>query len=44
MLLQEMRSEGLAIRELALLEADLEEVFLKIMSGDVRARPASVPS
>ena len=44
MLLQEMRSEGLAIRELALLEADLEDVFLKIMSGDVRARPASVPS
>jgi len=44
MLLQEMRSEGLAIRELALLEADLEDVFLKIMSGDVRAQPASVPS
>ena len=40
MLLQEMRKEGLAIRELALLEADLEDVFLKIMSGDLRGAPA----
>ncbi len=39
MLLQEMRREGLAIRELALLEADLEDVFLKIMSGDLRGAP-----
>jgi ABC-2 type transport system ATP-binding protein len=42
MLLQEMRREGLAIRELSLLEADLEEVFLKIMSGDLRGAPAGV--
>ena len=40
MLLQEMRKEGLAIRELALLEADLEDVFLKIMGGDLRGAPA----
>ena len=40
MLLHEMREEGLAIRELALLEADLEDVFLKIMGGDVRDTPA----
>ena len=40
MLLQEMRKEGLAIRDLALLEADLEDVFLKIMSGDLRGAPA----
>lgn len=39
-LLQEMRREGLAIRELALLEADLEDVFLKIMGGDLRGAPA----
>jgi ABC-2 type transport system ATP-binding protein len=39
MLLQEMRKEGLAIRELALLEADLEDVFLKIMGGDLRGAP-----
>jgi ABC-2 type transport system ATP-binding protein len=43
-LLQEMRREGLAIRELALLEADLEEVFLKIMGGDLRGAPAGVPA
>jgi ABC-2 type transport system ATP-binding protein len=40
MLLQEMRREGLAIRELSLLEADLEDVFLKIMGGDLRGAPA----
>jgi len=34
-LLREMRVEGLAIRELALLEADLEDVFLKIMGGEM---------
>jgi ABC-2 type transport system ATP-binding protein len=39
MLLQEMRREGLAVRELALLEADLEDVFLKIMGGDLRGAP-----
>jgi ABC-2 type transport system ATP-binding protein len=39
MLLQELRKEGLAIRELALLEADLEDVFLKIMGGDLRGAP-----
>jgi ABC-2 type transport system ATP-binding protein len=39
MLLQEMRKEGLAVRELALLEADLEDVFLKIMGGDLRGAP-----
>ena len=44
LLLREMRSEGLAIRELALLEADLEDVFLKIMGGDLRGQPAGVPS
>ena len=44
MLLQEMRREGLAIRELALLEADLEEVFLKIMGGDLRGAPAGAPA
>jgi len=44
MLLQEMRREGLAIRELSLLEADLEEVFLKIMGGDLRGAPAGVPA
>jgi ABC-2 type transport system ATP-binding protein len=44
MLLQEMRREGLAIRELALLEADLEDVFLKIMGGDLRGAPAGTPA
>jgi len=39
MLLQEMRKEGIAVRELALLEADLEDVFLKIMGGDLRGAP-----
>jgi len=39
MLLQEMRKEGLVVRELALLEADLEDVFLKIMGGDLRGAP-----
>jgi len=44
MLLQEMRREGLAIRELALLEADLEDVFLKIMGGDLRGAPVGAPA
>jgi ABC-2 type transport system ATP-binding protein len=44
MLLQEMRREGLAIRELSLLEADLEDVFLKIMGGDLRGAPAGAPA
>ena len=43
-LLLEMRREGLAIRELALLEADLEDVFLKIMGGDLRGAPAGAPA
>ncbi len=42
LLLREMRNEGLAIRELALLEADLEDVFLKIMGGDLREKRAGV--
>ena len=35
-LLAALRDDGVTIRELALLEADLEDVFLKIMGGDVR--------
>jgi ABC-2 type transport system ATP-binding protein len=40
-LLASLRAEGIAIDELALQEADLEDVFLKIMGGDARA-PAPV--
>ena len=36
-LLGSLRREGIAIRELALQEADLEDVFLHIMHGDARA-------
>jgi ABC-2 type transport system ATP-binding protein len=36
-LLAALRAEGIAIRELALEEADLEDVFLKIMGGELRA-------
>jgi len=36
-LLAALRAEGVAIDELALQEADLEDVFLKIMGGDARA-------
>jgi len=36
-LLSALRTEGIAIGELALEEADLEDVFLKIMSGELRA-------
>ena len=36
-LLASLRAEGIAIDELALQEADLEDVFLKIMGGDARA-------
>ncbi len=36
-LLASLRSEGIAIRELALQEADLEDVFLRIMSGEASA-------
>ena len=36
-LLAALRAEGVAIAELALQEADLEDVFLRIMGGDVRA-------
>jgi ABC-2 type transport system ATP-binding protein len=39
-LLAALRDEGVTIRELALLEADLEDVFLKIMGGDVRQATA----
>ena len=39
-LLAALRDEGVTIRELALLEADLEDVFLKIMSGDLRQTTA----
>ncbi|HEX9302082.1 MAG TPA: ABC transporter ATP-binding protein [Casimicrobiaceae bacterium] len=35
-LLAALRHEGIAIRELALQEADLEDVFLRIMGGDAR--------
>jgi ABC-2 type transport system ATP-binding protein len=35
-LLAALRAEGVAIDELALQEADLEDVFLKIMGGDAR--------
>jgi ABC-2 type transport system ATP-binding protein len=36
-LLASLRVEGIAIGELALQEADLEDVFLRIMEGDTRA-------
>jgi ABC-2 type transport system ATP-binding protein len=36
-LLASLRHEGIAIRELALQEADLEDVFLRIMGGEARA-------
>jgi ABC-2 type transport system ATP-binding protein len=36
-LLAALRDDGVTIRELALIEADLEDVFLKIMSGEFRA-------
>ena len=39
-LLAALRDDGVTIRELALLEADLEDVFLKIMGGDVRQATA----
>ncbi len=39
-LLATLRVEGIAIGELALQEADLEDVFLKIMEGDTRASAA----
>jgi ABC-2 type transport system ATP-binding protein len=39
-LLAALRDEGVAIRELALIEADLEDVFLKIMGGEFRAATA----
>jgi ABC-2 type transport system ATP-binding protein len=39
-LLAALRDDGVAIRELALLEADLEDVFLKIMGGDLRPATA----
>jgi ABC-2 type transport system ATP-binding protein len=39
-LLAALRAEGIAIGELALEEADLEEVFLKIMGGAHAASPA----
>ena len=37
-LLAALRTEGIAITELALQEADLEQVFLRIMGGE---RPAA---
>ena len=42
-LLASLRREGIAIRELALQEADLEDVFLRIMSGDTRAPALTTP-
>src|SRR5262249_8354674 len=36
-LLAALRDDDVAIRELALIEADLEDVFLKIMGGEFRA-------
>ncbi len=42
-LLAALRTEGIAITELALQEADLEQVFLRIMSG-ARASVTAVPA
>jgi len=39
-LLAALRDDGVTIRELALLEADLEDVFLKIMGSDLRPTPS----
>jgi ABC-2 type transport system ATP-binding protein len=36
-LLAAVRDDGVAIRELALIEADLEDVFIKIMGGELHA-------
>jgi ABC-2 type transport system ATP-binding protein len=41
-LLAALRTEGIAIAELGLEEADLEDVFLRIMGGDVRAPTSAV--
>jgi ABC-2 type transport system ATP-binding protein len=42
-LLAALRTENVVIAELALQEADLEDVFLRIMGGDVRA-PVPAPT
>ncbi len=41
-LLAALRDDGVAIRELALEEADLEDVFLKIMASEARAERVGV--
>jgi len=41
-LLAALRADGIAIVELALQEADLEDAFLRIMGGDVRADAPAV--
>jgi ABC-2 type transport system ATP-binding protein len=41
-LLAALRDDGIAIRELALEEADLEDVFLRIMASDTRAERSGV--
>ena len=41
-LLGALRDDGIAIRELALEEADLEDVFLKIMASETRAERSGV--
>ncbi len=41
-LLAALRDDGIAIRELALEEADLEDVFLKIMASEARAERVGV--
>jgi ABC-2 type transport system ATP-binding protein len=41
-LLAALRREGIAIQDLALEEADLEDAFLRIMSGEPHARPLAV--
>jgi ABC-2 type transport system ATP-binding protein len=41
-LLAALRDDGISIRELALEEADLEDVFLRIMASDTRAERSGV--
>ena len=43
-LLAALRHEGIAIADLALQEADLEQVFLRIMGGDPGAAKVEVPA
>ncbi len=43
-LLAALRREGIAIADLALQEADLEQVFLRIMGGDAGTARVEVPA